>query len=52
VQVLENGDKFIGLELTRVEKLSEGKLSDKKKQQLKDRVGILTSFRVHVRDEL
>jgi len=34
------------------EKLSEGKVSEKKKAQLKDRASILTSFQLHMKDEL
>jgi len=53
-KVLENGDGFINTELARVEKLSEGKVSDKKKAQLKDRSSILTSFQLQLqmKDEL
>lgn len=53
-KVLENGDSFVGSELARVEKLSEGKVSDKKKAQLKDRVSILTSIQLQMslKDEL
>ncbi len=51
-KVLEKGDDFVDTELTRVEKLSEGKLSEKKKTQLKDRASILTSFKLRQKDEL
>jgi len=53
-KVIENGDQYINTELARVEKLSEGKVSDKKKQQLKDRSSILTSFQLQLqmKDEL
>ena len=51
-KVLEKGIGFIASEMERVEKLSEGKVSDRKKQQLKERVSILTSFRTHIKDEL
>ena len=51
-KVLEKGNDFIDTELKRVEKLSEGKVSPKKKQQLKDRLQILTSFQNRFRDEL
>jgi endoplasmic reticulum protein 29 len=53
-KVIENGDGYIKTELARVEKLSEGKVSDKKKAQLKDRSSILTSFqlRLQMKDEL
>merc|ERR1711976_21012 len=45
-KILEKGDGFVETELARVEKLSEGKVSEKKKAQLKDRASILTSFKV------
>jgi endoplasmic reticulum protein 29 len=53
-KVLENGDGYIKTELARVEKLSEGKVSEKKKAQLKDRASILTSFQLQLqlKDEL
>ena len=53
-KVIENGDGYIKTELARVEKLSEGKVSDKKKAQLKDRANILTSFQLQLKmkDEL
>ena len=41
-KVVEKGDDFVDSELTRVEKLMDGKVSDKKKQQLKDRANILS----------
>ncbi|CAG5135366.1 unnamed protein product [Candidula unifasciata] len=51
-KVLEKGDSFIESEVLRVEKLRSGKVSDKKKEQLNDRLNILTTFQVGVRDEL
>ena len=51
-KVMEKGRDFITTELKRVEKLSEGKVSEKKKLQLLDRASILTSFQLHLRDEL
>ena len=47
-KILEKGDSFVKSELERVEKLSEGKLSDKKKGQLKDRASILTSIQMRM----
>jgi endoplasmic reticulum protein 29 len=47
-KVLENGDGYVKTELARVEKLSEGKVSEKKKAQLKDRASILTSFQLQM----
>lgn len=51
-KILETGKEFINTELNRVEKLSEGKVSDKKKAQLKNRANILTSFQLQMKDEL
>lgn len=54
-KLLEKGNDFISTELSRVEKLSEEKVSAKKKQQLKDRASILTSFQLWMKsahDEL
>ena len=51
-KVLEKGIGFIHTEMVRVNKLMEGKLSDKKMKQLKDRLSILTSFSMYRRDEL
>jgi len=53
-KVIENGDGYIDTEIARVEKLAEGKVSEKKKAQLKDRASILTSFQLQMpkKDEL
>lgn len=51
-KILEMGKEFINTELNRVEKLSEGKVSDKKKAQLKNRANILTSIQLQMKDEL
>lgn len=53
-KVIENGDGYIKTELARVDKLSDGKVSDKKKAQLKERSSILTSFQLQLtmKDEL
>jgi len=51
-KIMDVGEKFVSQELTRVEKLSDGKVSEKKKTQLKDRASILTSFQLHLKDEL
>jgi len=47
-KVIENGDNYINSEIARVEKLSEGKVSEKKKTQLKERASILTSFQLRM----
>jgi len=47
-KVIENGDGYVDTEIARVEKLSEGKVSERKKAQLKDRASILTSFRLQM----
>ncbi|CAD5125393.1 DgyrCDS13628 [Dimorphilus gyrociliatus] len=46
-KIIEKGDEFIEIELKRLKKLSEGKLSEAKKQQLENRVSILTSFKLN-----
>ncbi|KAL5017383.1 hypothetical protein ScPMuIL_006972 [Solemya velum] len=51
-KVLEKGDEFVESEIKRVEKLKDGKVSDKKKEQLRDRLNILTSFQIRMKDEL
>jgi len=51
-KLLEHGNDFLDKELKRITKLSEGKLSELKKKQLNDRVGILTSFKLSLKDEL
>lgn len=51
-KILEMGKEFINTEINRVEKLSEGKVSDKKKAQLKNRASILTSIQLQMKDEL
>jgi len=51
-KVIQNGDGYIDTEIARVEKLSDGKVSEKKKAQLKDRASILTSFQLQKKDEL
>lgn len=51
-QLLAKGDKFLDSEIDRVDKLLQSKVSDEKKEQLKDRANILTSFRLRQKDEL
>lgn len=43
---------FVDTEIKRVEKLKDGKVSEKKKAQLNERLNILTSFQMRLRDEL
>merc|ERR1711976_787172 len=50
-KVMEKGNEFVSTELARVEKLSEGKVSEKKKSQLKDRASILTSFQLWMKSK-
>ncbi|ELT98573.1 hypothetical protein CAPTEDRAFT_208996 [Capitella teleta] len=45
-KILEKGEEFVSSELDRVERLSEGKVSEKKKSLLKTRASILTSFQL------
>ncbi|XP_041350337.1 endoplasmic reticulum resident protein 29-like isoform X7 [Gigantopelta aegis] len=51
-KIIEKGDNFIESEITRVEKLRDGKVSDRKKEQLGSRLNILTSFQMSLKDEL
>ena len=52
-KVVEKGNEFINTETQRVEKLQSGKISDKKKEQLNDRLNILASFSMGLqKDEL
>lgn len=54
-KVAEHGNGFVDSEIERLEKLRSGKLSDKKKEQIGDRLNILSTFSVsiqHVKDEL
>lgn len=48
----EKGKTFVTSEITRVEKLRDGKVSDKKKEQLGTRLNILGRFKHHLKDEL
>ena len=50
-KILEKGNEYVDTELKRVEKLAEGKVSDNKKSQLKEKASILTSFQMR-KDEL
>ena len=51
-KILVKGNEFVATEMTRVEKLSKGKLSENKKAQLKSQANILMSFKNTIRDEL
>lgn len=51
-KIVEKGELFVDLEIQRVEKLSTGKVSENKKNQLKDRLSILQSFQLRKKDEL
>ncbi|KAH9525452.1 Endoplasmic reticulum resident protein 29 [Bulinus truncatus] len=51
-KILEKGAEFVKTEVSRIEKLRSGKVSDKKKEQLNDRLNILTTFQLNVKDEL
>lgn len=43
-KILEKGDDFIQTEITRVNKLLAGKISNEKKNELSQRINILKSF--------
>ena len=51
-KIMDKGSKFVQSERERVEKLKDGKVSDKKKEQLGRRINILTSFELRMKDEL
>ena len=51
-KIIEKGNEFLDTEVKRVEKLKDGKVSDKKKEQLSDRLNILNSFKLKLNDEL
>lgn len=53
-KIVEKGNEFVNTEIERLEKLRDGKLSDKKKEQIGDRLNILSTFSVSkdVKDEL
>jgi len=56
-KIIEKGESLVDSEIERLEKLRSGKLSDKKKEQLTDRLNILGSFSVSrvqagIKDEL
>ena len=51
-KILAKGNEFVATEIARVEKLSNGKLSENKKTQLKSQANILMSFKNIIRDEL
>ncbi len=50
-KMAEKGDSFVKSELKRVDTLLEGKVSEKKKAQLRDRSSILTSFEMKMSDK-
>ena len=51
-KIIEKGNDFISSEVKRVEKLRSGKVSDKKKEQLSDRLNVLSTFKMRSKDEL
>ncbi|CAG5124039.1 unnamed protein product [Candidula unifasciata] len=51
-KVVEKGDSFIKNEVSRVEKLRTGKITDKKKDELNNRLNILATFQANIKDEL
>lgn len=50
-KTMEKGDEFVENELRRLKKLCDGKLSNAKKEQLEDRISILTSFKLNLSKE-
>lgn len=51
-KLAEKGDNYLADETERVKKLLDGKLSEHKKSQLKERASILSSFQLRQKDEL
>lgn len=54
-KIVEKGEGFVETEVERLEKLRSGKLSDKKKEQIGERLNILSTFtvsKIHGKDEL
>ena len=51
-KIMEKGDEYIEGELMRVERLADSKVTEKKKEQLRDRASILTSFQLRLKGEL
>lgn len=52
-KILKEGEKFVAQEKKRLGKIiSEGKVNEKKKQELSNRLNVLHSFVVKTKDEL
>lgn len=52
-KIVEQGAQFIKQEITRLGKIvKDGKVNDKKKEELSHRINILHSFSVPLKDEL
>ena len=51
-KIIEKGTDFVATEVKRVDKLRSGKVSDKKKEQLGDRLNVLNTFQIRLNDEL
>lgn len=51
-KVITNGKKFLNQENERVTKLLKGKITQKKKGELQDRLNILRAFVTQIKDEL
>ncbi|XP_035690516.1 endoplasmic reticulum resident protein 29-like [Branchiostoma floridae] len=51
-KVQEKGKDFVNTEITRVKKLQDGKVSKTQKENIKNRLNVLSSFKAAVKDEL
>lgn len=51
-KILEKDDSFTESEIKRIENILKGKLSKEKQTEMQQRINILQSFKVTVKDEL
>lgn len=51
-KVMEKGDGFIELEIKRIKNLLAGKISENKKNELNDKINILSRFKINRNEEL
>lgn len=51
-KIIEKDNSFTETELKRIENILKGKLSKEKQAEMQQRINILQSFKVNVKDEL
>lgn len=51
-KILEKDDSFTESEIKRIENILKGKLSKEKSTEMQQRINILQSFKITVKDEL